>query len=616
MSVTTTEAKPATTETGQVPEKRQLRPRRTLNRLALALVGVTLAALGQLAFHQDFLWDGLALYAVAIVLFTRAVASHPYPNYSFSLANPQLSNLATLHRGWRRNVGGWLMLLAIGFSVMGYQFFDNEDALPQAWWMYLTSLVLFVSGGILLTPGTALLGELKRLVPNRYVGLGLLFILALALFMRYYNFTGQPFGIWFDEAEAGLEARRILAEPNYRPLFYAAINVTGQLLATYALALRWLGNNIHAIRSVSALFGVAGVIAAYLFGRELRGPRFGLALSFLMAVARWPVNFSRIAMTGIDTPFFEFLSLFFLVRLFKYGRLRDALWAGLTLGLGLVFYTAFRLFILALLIFAIIAVVRWWPQISGLLTHQGWRRYAMAAAIILAAGWLVIMPVIRFALNNPDAFWYRTRQISILTKRDEANLGRALWQSTHQHLLMFNFSGDKNGRHNLPGEPMLDPLMGLLFVLGFGLALVRPGYPANTFFLILFFTALIGGVFSVDFEAPQALRSIAVIPAVIYFCGLTLIALGREAETALQPLPRRWLVVPVALVAGYILIFNAYTYFVRQANDFASWNAFSAPETLTGRKMAELGPGYIYFLSPFLANHPTIEFLAPDIEEQ
>ena len=48
----------------------------------------------------------------------------------------------------------------------------------------------------------------------------------------------------------------------------------------------------------------------------------------------------------------EFLSLFFLVRLLRHGRLRDAVWAGVSLGLGLSVYSAFRLFVLAVGLFA------------------------------------------------------------------------------------------------------------------------------------------------------------------------------------------------------------------------------------------------------------------------
>lgn len=593
-----------------------LRPRRTLNRLALALAGVVTAILGQITFGQGTLWDGFFLYGLGLFLFIRALADHPYPNYKFSLSDAAFTQTPLAHRGWRRLVGVWLILLAVGASVFGYISFGQENDNLQGWRIYLASLGLYISGGLLLTPGASPSLELRSIFPNRRIILVLSLILGLALFMRFYNFTEQPFGIWYDEAEAGLQARRMLQNPDYRPIFYHAINVTGHFLAAYALALRWLGDNIYSIRFVSVLFGLAGVLAAFLFGQALRGARFGLTLAFLVAVARWHVNFSRIAMTGVDATFFIFLSLFFLLRFFQVGRLRNAMWAGLTLGLGLMFYIAFRLYVLALVIFALVALMRWFPQLFATLRSQGWQRYLAAATIMLISSWLVVMPMVQFALANPDAFWRRTRQISIFTKRDQADLTQALWQSTQKHLLMFNYSGDNNGRHNLPGEPMLDPLMGVFFILGFGLALARTRYPANTFFLLLFPLALTGGIFSVDFEAPQALRSIAVIPSVIYLAALAITALGVEAEKALQPLPRIWVTSPAIVAAGYIFIFNAYTYFERQANDFASWNAFSAPETITGRQMAQLGPGYEYILSPFLTNHPATHFLAPEITRQ
>jgi hypothetical protein len=463
----------------------------------------------------------------------------------------------------------------------------------------------------------------------------LLLVMGVAVGLRLYQLDQLPFGIWFDEAEAGLEARRMLAEPTYRPVFHVPINVTGHLLAIYAVALDWLGDSIVSMRLVSVLFGLGGVLAAYLFGRELRGPRFGLVLAFLMAVARWHLNFSRIAMTGIDTPFFEFLSLFFLLRLLRRGRLRDALWAGLGLGFGLVFYTAFRLYLLALLIFAVLAGLVW--VIQRLRTRTGGRPSSTQPpawserwliflpqsgigwpllgqlTVLLVSTWLVSMPLARFALDHPADFRFRTGQVSIFARRDQPDLAQALWSNTAKHLLMFNVKGDGNGRHNLPGEPMLDPAMGILAILGLGLALVRPHYPGNAFFLLLFGLALLGGIFSVDFEAPQSLRSIAVLPAVVYFIGLTLAALGREAEIALSALPRLWLAGPVVALTGFMLVYNGYLYFQRQAGDFATWNAFSTPETIISRRMVELGPDYVYYLSPVLSNHPTTWFISPHI---
>ncbi len=594
-----------------------LRPRRTLYPLVWALLGVAFAAAGQYFLNRDSLWDGLLFYAIGAVLFVRALF-HQHP-----ILKSQTEYAAQFHRealflrvGWRRNLGIWLMVAALGISIIAFNLFGNSQARPQAWWFYFGSLTLFITAGLLLTRSDSWRETWRFYFPARYVWIGLLLIVGLAALMRLYNFGSQPFGIWFDEAQAGLEARRMLQEPSYRPILFAPINITGHLLGLYALALRYLGDTIYSMRLVSVLFGLGSVAAAFLFGRQLRGPRFGLLLAFLVAVMRWHVNFSRIAMTGIDAPFFEFLSLFFLTRLFQRGRLRDAMWAGLSLGLGLVFYTAFRLYVVAIVVFVGVSVILWWPWLVSTFRNKGGWAQLLRVLMLVVVVWLVAMPLVKFALDNPDAFWYRTNQISIFERRDQAVLTRAVAQTTAKHLLMFNYQGDRNGRHNLPGEPMLEPAMAVFFVLGIGLALARPRYPANMYFLLLGPIALAGGIFSVDFEAPQSLRSIAVIPAVIYFCGLSLAALGREAERLLKPLPQTWVILPAAGLLGFMLVSNAATYFGPQAHNFASWNAFSSPETIVGRKMAELGPDYTYFMSPFLADHPVLHFLAPNANDR
>ena len=66
----------------------------------------------------------------------------------------------------------------------------------------------------------------------------------------------------------------------------------------------------------------------------------------------------------------------------------------------------------------------------------------------------------------------------------------------------------------------------------------------------------------------------------------------------------------VALGLGIIAVSNAVIYFGHQANDYAVWRAFSTAETLVGKKISELGPDPVYYLSPFFTNHPSIRFHA------
>ena len=116
MSVTATNPKPITIEVDQSDGEQHLRSRRTLNRLAVALAGVAAAGLGQFFFYRASLWDGLLLYGIAIILFMQALAGHISRQ---TLSSPPLQSFSTaLQRGWRRNFGVWLMLLALGISVI------------------------------------------------------------------------------------------------------------------------------------------------------------------------------------------------------------------------------------------------------------------------------------------------------------------------------------------------------------------------------------------------------------------------------------------------------------------------------------------------------------------
>lgn len=575
----------------------------------MGLLALGIGGVAQSFLARGGLWDGILFYTLAAILFVRAL-DLPKPAITLPPYRGLFGGLGLARGDVRLYTGGWLIAAALLASYAGYRAFDTPEAQSQAWWMTAAGLILFIVGTLLLTRSRTKFVIRHSSLITPY-SITLLIILFVAVILRLWQFTDIPFGVWYDEAEAGLQARRWLAESGYKPAFYDPINVSGQFLWLYATALRFISNSVWGLRSVSVLFGVGGVLAGYAFGQQLRGPIFGLVMAFFPAVMHWDINFSRIAMTGIDTPFFELLTLFFLARLLRWGRLRDAAFAGLTLGFGLSFYTAFRLFGVALGIFALLSLFiwpHWWHRRTDL---RWWGRIVARLAILLLGLWIALMPVAQYAMRQPESYWSRVQRTSIMTRRDDPNLGRALVTSLGKHVAMFHLSGDKNGRHNLPGEPMLDPVMGVLMALGLGLAIRRGNRPEHLFFLILLPVSLVGGIFSLDFEAPQSLRSIAVLPAVAYLCALPVSALATEAKRALRPLPPRWLLLPAGLLGLTILGLNAHTYFVRQANDFAVWNAFSTPETIAGREMARLGPGYDFYLSPFLINQPSIRFLSP-----
>jgi sugar lactone lactonase YvrE len=237
----------------------------------------------------------------------------------------------------------------------------------------------------------------------------------------------------------------------------------------------------------------------------------------------------------------------------------------------------------------------------------------LGVAIFVLVSFMVMAPLGRYALDNWKAFTSRTKEASILTKRDQPDLAKALWSNTRTHLLMFNYRGDGNGRHNLPGEPMLDLATGVLFVLGLGYSLYRWREPRSFFFLICFAVLLLGGILSLDFEAPQALRAIGTLPAACFFVCLALERLWvgyRRSFGSRAGLPALIFVIPLLAYSGWA---NFHTYFYRQARHFAVWNAFSTPETLTARTMKALGHEYDFYVSSFFYQHPTLRFIVPEV---
>lgn len=621
-----------------------LAPRRRLDRLAWALGGLALGWAAQELFARDELWPGMLLYAVAIPIFAIQMARH-LPDKEHS------SQTSSSLMAWQRATGAWgrLGVAAIAaaaiLSGVSWYLFGLSSSGAAAWGVYLASLLQFGLGAWLVDerPIRAQAGQPTQLgfSPGAFVRRidpWLVAILLLALFMRLFHIFSLPFGTWFDEATTGLEARRIVQDPAFRPAFSVAMNQVAHHLTMFALSLRLLGDSTAALRAVSVMFGLGAVLAAYLFGRELGGRRWGLLMAFLVATMRWHLNFSRIAMNGIDTPFFIFLTLFLALRLVKGkpGPVRSAAWLGLAVGLGLSFYTAYRLFALAAGLFGLAALIslrRTRKQVGPYRADPGpahpdesppapaspatsandrraSHRFSTSLGVFLLAVWLAAMPAIQYAYRNPHAFWGRAQHVSIFRNRDESSLARALGKNVQKHLLMFNYRGDNNGRHNLPGAPTLDRLSAILFALGVGLAIVRRTR-IDLLFLLLLLTGLLGGILTLDFEAPQSLRSIAALPATIYFVAVSLDALWLELRRAVGAGPPRYSLGLVALGLGVIAFSNAYTYFGPQAHDPRVWMDFSTAETLVGKKMAELGPDPVYYLSPFFHDHATIRFLAP-----
>jgi 4-amino-4-deoxy-L-arabinose transferase-like glycosyltransferase len=596
-------------------------------KLLLASLAFILGGLGQYLLHVPLKiggWgiNGWILYGAAAVLFLLAFRRIRAGQFALGL----LADTPTDSSPSSRIFWVWIAfaVLAMAGSIV---LFGKPATLPSAWNLHLVSVILFATAFIpldklryfSLPPRTQLKTQLVRLLP-------ILVVFALATFARLWQLGTFPFGDWYDEAENGLAAAQILHDPSFRPVFFDYTEMPAHFNYLIAASFSVFGVNPLALRLVTAAFGISAVVFAYLLFRRWFGEGLGIVAACLLAVMRYHLTFSRFGMQGIATPAFELAALYFFDRALADKKISDFAWLGLTVGFGLAFYHAFRLFPVVLAVFLtgllVAAFIKYGAQesikryIRGLSIH-----WVIAALALLIA----IAPVAQFAVRNSEVFAHRMGMTSILARRDEPDVAKAYWNNLSKHLLMFNVQGDRNGRHNLPGAAMLDPVMGVLFILGIVYAVWHWRNPPNLLMLLLFIIMLHAGILSLDFEAPQSLRSIGIIPALIYFITLPIAAVTRVVNTSLDKgiKPASWKLsalsndqvwnmslFAVLAVIGYL---NLNMFFNKQQNDPSAWAQYSTGETIVANEMNRLAATDDLIVSGAYDKYPTVLFLAGNV---
>ena len=593
---------------------RRARPfaRSPLQRLLLVTVALLLAWQAQATLLGDRPTDGWLLYlAAALVMLVAAPQSTLVRAAGGTLGEfVRPGTIRHTHAFWFA-VGSSLVL-----SIAGLMAFLNPAYNPLGWTLHAASIVALVAAFF-----PRHIPSLRPLFTREVALLAL--IMAAALYVRVWQSNLLPEGVDSDEARVGLIAREVAEDTSFRPMYVLLLNRPLHIAYLSAVSFTFFGENIAALRLISALFGTLTVPAAFLlanrwFGRETRA---GLMAAALVAGMRWDLTFSRIALDGVSTPFFILWILFFLDRGLERKQLSDFALAGLILGIGFAFYQPMQIF--AALLVAIVVV---------LCTAAIWRDRTLRKRVLLLAPYalcfalglfIAAAPIGEAALREPAVFFSRNQTASIFYEPVETDIRMALWNNTVKYLGMFNYQGDAGGQHNLPGAPMLDTLSGMLLILGAGLALWRVRELPNLVMVLLFAGLLQAGIWSADYEAPHSLRTIGVIPSLIFAMTLALVVVTtvvRQFADTLRPRYKlavgRGLTLAVVLLLAGIAWNNVDTYFSKQAHNPIVWHSHSIEETWIAREMNRLGDAYDFIVTWRYWQAPSIAFLAPHITNQ
>ena len=567
-------------------------------RFALVASSVLLAGLAQFFISDgDLRW---AITPLVVAVGCLALATGGSRSSASSSAEdapdiqPSLPMAANGGAGWKRFVrldeatlGAAAFVVAallMYVSLLGFDQVEGEN-LTQAWWSFGAAVTLMLAA-IPAIDGrwTALVDRVKRSdgvrvsLHDSAVWLALAAILALSAALRLYNLEDIPAGLWFDEADNLIQARHYALDPGRTPAYAPSTNLPTMFLLPIAALVKLTGIAITTPRLVAAAFGVAGVAVTFLFVRHIMGTRCGLIAAFLVAAMRWDIVWSRIGMHGVTGVLFAALTGWLTLRAVRSGRASDYGLAGASLGLGMWFYTSFRMFpiVVALILLHHLVISR--PAI---------RDFVVRVALMALVSVFVVAPVILLAASDPDGFFDRTRVTSVFTYSPREEWIDNLTSNLVKHILMFGRQGDPNPRHNLPHAPMLDYVTAALFVLGFFFALTR--WRSGAVFLLPFwvFFMTLPGILTLPWEAPQSLRSILVIPAVAALSAYVLERLWSAGKSAPWRSVRRSATPVILALLALIFYMNVDFYFDEQANDPMVFAAFSTDETLIARSQVE-----------------------------
>jgi len=544
-------------------------------RLALACAAFAPAIAGQRLLDGRSHWQlGVGLYGLALILFLAGTGPlWPRPQRAEAVCSPLIA------AGRIRLLLACLALLwgAITFATAGGNRFRWYTV--AAWagacggWV-----VAFAERAHAPSASRRWLGPDGVLLSVKWRHLALLAILLLGAWLRFYRLDDLPGEITIDHPHKLPDIHELL-EGHYRIFFPR--NTGRELLQFYYTAalvrLFGLPLSFQTLKLGAVLVSLAAVGATCALAAELFGPRAGLFAGAFLAIAKWDLGISRI---GLRYPFASLalaLTGLFLFRALRTGSRNDALWCGLSLGLGLYGYSSFRV-VPGLVVATVLA--------KALLDQEGVRqtgrrRFWANAALTLTLAALVFLPLGRYMLDNPRIFWYRVlSRVSDLERQLPANPTSVFFTNVADSLLAFNWQGDIGWVYLVQRLPFLDPLSGALFILGVGANvwwLLRYRDWRGACLLLGLPVLLLPSSLSLAFpiENPSANRSSVAIPLVFTLVGLApglLLGAARRTGSRLA-----WTAVVLGLIlllgaAGYL---NYRSYFMDYAvqYDTYAWNA-------------------------------------------
>jgi|GEM_PF-4871130 len=536
--------------------------------------------------HARFGWAYTAVRALGgLFLAGQGLLFSPWPRLGGFVCLAALAGVLVCFKfklGIKLPEWQWLVILGLGF---GGQSMVTES--------FLAGVLLFAASGLLLgfwgypRKAEPEFGAIPAHPPKfRWWELLLvLLILGLAVGTRFYQLDQYPRGGLNQEGEA---ANYYFGQMDRAQ--YQAHTMDGDMQiptltvyqSFYAVA-KW-GWGVGRLRIPSALWSVLSVLILYFVARRLTSP-FTAAIVCILYCA----SFLQLGLSRIFFPY-------------------SILWTATALGFGLL----------------VIALGRknwFWFLIAGMATGLSFHGYDPGRGFFLIIGaWMVLVwflqPQNRPTVPQLALFWIGYLVIASPTLfhaasnwenyvsyvRDHAGGGKSLaahWKNLMAGLplyaQMFHVKSDMDYSLHLPGAPVLDPMTGALFGVGFFFCLAAIRQPIPQFLMLLFLVGLLPAMLGSNYSHPTVRRTCLTLPAIYLIAGL---AWERFLQHPWFATARgRWgkaVIIAAGLAgAGFMLFQTVDTYFGK-FTEYPGTRISHEYRTYLASQAAAKHPGFVY----------------------
>ncbi|MBN1121276.1 MAG: glycosyltransferase family 39 protein [Anaerolineae bacterium] len=417
----------------------------------------------------------------------------------------------------------------------------------------------------------------------------LMVIIGLGVVFRFYKLDAIPNEMTSDHVEKLLDSYDV--SQGIRHVFFTR-NGGREAIQFYLVALAsklfGTGMSFLTLKLVSALEGLALIPVILLLGRELVDRETGYIGAGLVAISWWHTALSRLALRIVLTPLVFTLILVCLIRGIRSGRRKAWIWAGIWMGVGVYAYQALRMAPLVAGAALVCAVGGPLIQMIGArikndgavaqketialrIAQKQLTNFVLAGMVALA----FFVPMLRVWHDYPDQLWNRVINRTTASEVDIQGEPLAIFAENYQNaLLMFNKQGDAAWISAVPGEPMLDRVTGVLFIVGVLAWLARLWQrrdPVDFFAVLAVLIMLLPSALAIAFpiENPSATRASGVIPIVFLWAAWPLALLIQQWGSKGNPATlKASATIGVVLVGAVIGWLNFRTYFVDFAESY------------------------------------------------